>query len=180
VNEDEIERLARWGTGVAHCPTTCCLVAGGVTPFPAMRRRGVPVGLSVDGAGCEHGSMWLEAHTALLLGRLSEGPTGMSARDALEMATLGSARCLGRDGQIGVLARGACGDLVAWPLEGFRFSGAWSDPVEAWLRCGPVGARHTVVAGKAIVEDGELQLPGAEGMLRRHDEISREWQGAYV
>ena len=180
VDEDEIARLARWGTGVAHCPTTCCLVAGGVTPFPAMRRHGVSVGLSVDGAGCEHGSMWLEAHTALLLGRLSEGPMGMSARDALEMATVGSARCLGRDGEIGVLAPGACGDLVAWPLEGFRFAGAWSDPVEAWLRCGPVSARHTVVAGTAIVEGGELQLPAAEEMLTRHDEISREWQGAYV
>lgn len=180
VNEDEIGRLASWGTGVAHCPSTCCLVAGGVTPFPAMRRHGVPVGLSVDGAGCEHGSMWLEAHTALLLGRLSEGPTGMSARDALEMATIGSARCLGREGELGVLAPGACGDLVAWPLEGIRFSGAWSDPVEAWLRCGPVSARHTIVAGRSIVEDGELQLLALDEMLERHDAISREWQGAYV
>jgi cytosine/adenosine deaminase-related metal-dependent hydrolase len=180
VDEDEISRLARWGTGVAHCPSTCCLVAGGVTPFPAMRRHGVPVGLSVDGSGCEHFSMWLEAHTALLLGRLSEGPLGMSARDALEMATVGSARCLGREGQLGVLEAGAGGDLVAWPLEGIRFSGAWSDPVEAWLRCGPVSARHTVVAGKSVVEDGELQLPTLDEMLSRHNAISREWQGAYV
>ena len=180
VNDDEIARLARWGTGVAHCPTTCCLVAGGVTRFPEMRRAGIDVGLSVDGSGSEHASMWLEAHTALLLGRLSAGPTGMSARDALEMGTIGSARCLGRDGELGVLAPGACGDLVAWALEGIRFSGAWSDPVEAWLRCGPVNARHTVVAGKAIVEDGELRLPGLDAMVSKHDEISRKWQGAYV
>ena len=180
VNEDEISRLARWGTGVAHCPTTCCLVAGGVTPFTDMRRQGVAVGLSVDGTGCEHSSMWLEAHTALLLGRLRAGPMGMSARDALEMGTTGSARCLGREGELGVLTAGACGDLVAWPLEGVAFAGAWSDPVEAWLRCGPVSARHTVVAGKPVVVNGELQLPNVDEMLKRHDEISREWQGAYV
>jgi cytosine/adenosine deaminase-related metal-dependent hydrolase len=104
----------------------------------------------------------------------------MSARDALEMGTVGSARCLGREGELGVLAPGACADVVAWPLGGIRFTGAWSDPVEAWLRCGPVGAHHTVVAGKVVVENGELQLPGLDEMLKRHDQISREWQGAYV
>ena len=177
VNEDEIARLARWGTGVAHCPTTCCLIAEGVAPVPEMRRHGVSVGLSCDGGGSEHGSMWLEAHTALLLGRLRAGPTGMTARDVLEMATIGSAACLGRQGQSGVLAPGACGDVVAWPVEGIAFAGAWTDPVEAWLRCGPVRARHTVVAGKPVVRDGELTLPNVDEMLRRHAQISREWQG---
>ena len=86
-----------WGTGVAHCPTTCCLIAEGAPPVATMRAAGVNVGLAVDGAGSEHASMWLEAHTALLLGRLRTGPTTMSARDVLEMATLGSARCLGRE-----------------------------------------------------------------------------------
>src|SRR4029077_18596898 len=102
------------------------------------------------------GSMWLEARTALLLARVRKGPTAMSARDVLEMATVGSARCLGRQGQIGVLRPGACGDLVAWPLEGIAFAGAWTDPVEAWLRCGPVAARHAIVAGNILVEDSQL------------------------
>jgi cytosine/adenosine deaminase-related metal-dependent hydrolase len=138
----------------------------------------VNVGLAVDGAGSEHASMWLEAHTALLLGRLRTGPTTMSARDALEMATLGSARCLGREAHNGFLAPGACGDLVAWPLEGIRFAGAWSDPVEAWLRCGPVAPRHTVVAGRPVVRDSALAVPGLDEMLKRHAAISREWQDA--
>jgi cytosine/adenosine deaminase-related metal-dependent hydrolase len=177
VDDDEIARLARWGTSVAHCPTTCCLITEGVPPVTRMRAAGVNVGLAVDGAGSEHASMWLEAHTALLIGRLRTGPTTMSARHVLEMATLGSARCLGRESHNGFLAPGACGDVVAWPLEGVRFAGAWSDPVEAWLRCGPVSARHTVVAGKPVVRDGELAVPGLDEMLKRHAEISREWQG---
>ncbi len=178
VDDDEVAKLARWGTGVAHCPTTCCLIAEGIAPVPTMRRLGVPVGLSCDGGGSEHGSMWLEAHTALLLGRLTAGPTGTSARDVLAMGTTGSAACLGRQGEAGVLAPGACGDAVVWPLGGVGFAGAWSDPVEAWLRCGPGRARHTVVAGRAVVRDGELTLADVDEMLGRHARISRAWQAA--
>ena len=65
-----------------------------------------------------------------------------------------------------MLAVGAAGDLVCWPLEGIAFAGALTDPVEAWLRCGPVAARHTVVAGRAVVRDGELVAAGRRGRPR--------------
>ena len=86
----------------------------------------------------------------------------------LDIATRGSAACLGRAGELGTLAPGAVGDLVCWPLTGIAFAGALTDPVEAWLRCGPVAARHTVVAGRPVVEDSLLVHPGLEEMLRRH------------
>jgi cytosine/adenosine deaminase-related metal-dependent hydrolase len=101
----------------------------------------------------------------------------MGARDALEIATRGSAGCLGRDdGELGQLAVGSVGDLVCWPLEGIAFAGALSDPVEAWLRCGPVAAKHTVIAGKPVVEDGQLTAPGVDAMLQRHHDISARLQ----
>ncbi|MYA14913.1 MAG: 8-oxoguanine deaminase, partial [Acidimicrobiaceae bacterium] len=59
-----------------------------------------------------------------------------------------------------------------WPLDGIAFAGAWSDPIEAWLRCGPVSARHTIVAGRLVVEDGELRASGTEQTLRDHRRIS--------
>jgi cytosine/adenosine deaminase-related metal-dependent hydrolase len=101
----------------------------------------------------------------------------MSARDVLRMATLEGATCLGRSGEIGVLTEGACGDLVAWPMVGPAFSGAVTDLVEAWLRCGPNAARHTVVGGHVVVRNGELEMPQLEDVLGRHDRIAREWQG---
>jgi cytosine/adenosine deaminase-related metal-dependent hydrolase len=119
----------------------------------------------------------MEARNALLLGRLRKGPASTGARDALELATRGSAACLGRDGELGLLAPGAVGDLVCWPLEGVAFAGALSDPVEAWLRCGPVAARHTVVHGRPVVENGRLVAPEVEERLARHREISRRFQG---
>jgi cytosine/adenosine deaminase-related metal-dependent hydrolase len=177
-NAAEVARMGRWGTGVAHCPSSNMMIAGGgIAPVQEFRAAGVPVGLGCDGsASTDSASLWMEARNALLLGRLRNGPASTGARDALELATRGSAACLGRDGELGQLAVGAVGDLVCWPLEGPAFAGAVTDLVEAWLRCGPVAARHTVVAGVPVVADGALVHPDLEGMLGRHRAIALRMQ----
>jgi cytosine/adenosine deaminase-related metal-dependent hydrolase len=173
-DQQEIERLGRWGTGAAHCPSSNMILGVGLAPVRELRAAGVPVGIGCDGsASADSASLWMEARNAMLQAKLRHGPESFDARDALAMATLEGAACLGRQGEIGVLAPGSCGDLVAWPLDGVRFAGALSDPVEAWLRCGPVSARHTIVAGRAVVEDGQLVHPGVDGMLARHRAAAR-------
>jgi cytosine/adenosine deaminase-related metal-dependent hydrolase len=101
----------------------------------------------------------------------------MNAWQALAIATGGSAACLGRENELGQLGDGAPADLVVWPVDGIAFAGAHSDLVEAWLRCGPVSVRHSVVNGHVVVRDGELATPGLEAMLVRHAKISKAWQG---
>jgi cytosine/adenosine deaminase-related metal-dependent hydrolase len=174
----EITRLGAAGVGVAHCPSSNMMIGGGgIAPVLDFRRAGAPVGLGCDGsASTDAASLWLEARGCLLLGRMRYGPDRFAARDALEVATLGGAACLGRQGELGRLAPGAVGDLVCWPLEGIAFAGALSDPVEAWLRCGPVSARHTVVAGRPIVRDGRLTSRRVEEMLARHRTAARRMQ----
>lgn len=178
-SESDMRRLGGWRVGAAHCPSSNALISNGVAPVQAMRGAGMPVGLGVDGsASTDHGSMWLEARTALLLGRMIGGPAAMTPRDVLEIATRGSAACLGRSGEIGVLEPGAAADLVVWPQEGVAFAGSHSDPTEAWLRCGPVSARHTVINGRVVVRAGELAVPGLDDMMRRHRVIALEWLAA--
>jgi cytosine/adenosine deaminase-related metal-dependent hydrolase len=169
-NQAEVARLGAAGVGVAHCPSSNMLLAGGgFAPVRELRAAGSPVGLGCDGSSSsDTSSLWLESRAALTLGRQRSGPAGMTAREVLDIGTRGGARCLGRDGEIGQLSAGAAGDLVCWPQEGLAFAGALTDPVEAWLRCGPSAARHTVVAGRVIVRDGTLTVPGAEGILARH------------
>ena len=181
-NRAEIERLGRWGTGVAHCPSSNQILGAGLAPVRELRDAGVPVGIGCDGsASADSASLWLETRGALLLARLRGGPRAMQAREALELATLGGAACLGRD-DIGCLAPGRAGDLVAWPVAGrsdaagIAFAGALSDPVEALLRCGPVAPRHTIVAGRSLVADGVLSAPDTGEMLARHRRIAGEWQ----
>ncbi|MDQ6614260.1 MAG: 8-oxoguanine deaminase [Actinomycetota bacterium] len=179
-NGDEVARLGAAGVGVAHCPSSNMLIGGGgMAPVAELRAAGSPVGLGCDGsASTDHASLWLETRGALLLGRQRKGSTGMTARDALEIATRGSAACLGRDGELGQLAVGAAADLVCWPLDGLAFAGALTDPIEAWLRCGPVSARHSVVAGVPVVEDGALVAADrVEDILRRHRVEAARLQG---
>ncbi len=176
---EEVVRLGAWGTGAAHCPSSNMILGSGLAPVAELRAAGVPVGLGCDGsASADSASLWLEARTAMLQGKLRHGAAAMSARDVLEIATRGGAGCLGRTGEIGELSVGACGDLVAWSLEGTAFAGALSDPIEAWLRCGPTNARHTVVAGNPVVLNGVPVHDGLDEMLIRHRGISGEMQSA--
>lgn len=173
----EIRRLGAAGVGVAHCPSSNLILSSGIAPVVELRAAGVAVGLGVDGSSsADSASLWLEARTAMLLAKLRNGAHAGTARMALELATVGGAACLGRKGELGVLAPGTVGDVAVWPLTGPAFAGAVADPVEAWLRCGPVSARHTVVHGRVLVRDGALTHPALGEMLRRHDAVARRIQ----
>jgi cytosine/adenosine deaminase-related metal-dependent hydrolase len=176
---DEVRRLGAAGVGVAHCPSSNLILASGIAPVLDLRAAGAPVGLGVDGSSsADAASLWLEARTAMLLAKLRNGADAASARTMLDVATRGGAACLGRAGELGQLSVGAVGDVVVWALDGPAFAGAIADPVEAWLRCGPLGARHTVVAGRPVVADGAVVHPGLDEMLRRHRAIAARIQGA--
>ncbi|WP_425827490.1 8-oxoguanine deaminase [Streptomyces fractus] len=177
-SDEEIRRLAAAGVGVAHCPSSNMLICGDTAKVREMRELGLPVGLGCDGsASTDHASLWMEARGALLLGRYRGGPTAMTGRDALDIATRGSARCLGREDELGHLRPGACADLVVWDTHPLALAGALTDQVEAWLRCGPSRAWATVVAGRVLVEDGEPRLPGLADALRDHRRIAARMQG---
>ena len=174
----EAARLAAAGVGATHCPSSNMLICHGTADVPMLRVLGMPVGLGVDGsASTDHASMWLEARNALLLARFRGGPEAMSARDALDVATTGSARCLGWDDEIGHLRVGALADLVVWEMSPFALAGTGSDPIEALLRCGPATAWTTMVGGRCLVDEGRLTVPGAEQALAEHGRVSARLQG---
>jgi cytosine/adenosine deaminase-related metal-dependent hydrolase len=176
-NEDEVKRLGAAGVGAAHCPSSNLILASGISPVVDLRAAGVHVGLGVDGSSsADSASLWLEARQAMLLAKLKSGAHAGTARMALEVATIGGAGCLGRLGEIGEISVGAVGDLAIWQLTGPAFAGALADPIEAWLRCGPLSARDTIVQGKAVVRNKELVSRKVDNMLGTHATISRRIQ----
>jgi cytosine/adenosine deaminase-related metal-dependent hydrolase len=173
-NADEIRRLGAARVSAAHCPSSNLILASGIAPVVDLRAAGVAVGLGVDGSSsADSASLWLEARQAMLLAKLRNGAPNGTARMALEIATLGGAACLGRTGELGVLAPGAVGDVAVWSLTGPAFAGALADPIEAWLRCGPVTARDTIVAGRPVVRDGRVVAESRlDAMLADHRRLA--------
>jgi cytosine/adenosine deaminase-related metal-dependent hydrolase len=176
-NPEEIVQLGRAGIGAAHCPSSNLILASGISPIVDLRRAGVHVGLGVDGSSsADSASLWLEARQAMLLAKLRNGADAADARMALEVATIGGAGCLGRLGEIGQIAVGQVGDIAIWDVTGIRFAGAIADPIEAWLRCGPVSVRDTIVHGKFVVRDAQLVSSKVDEMLTVHTKLSRQMQ----
>lgn len=176
-NSDEVKRLGRAHIGVAHCPSSNLILSSGIAPVAELRAAGVHVGLGVDGSSsADSASLWLEARQAMLLSKLRSGPAGSSARMSLELATRGGAGCLGRIGEIGQISPGAVGDLAVWSLTGPQFAGAISDPIEAWLRCGPVSARDTIVHGRLVIRDGQIVNTRVDEMLKTHRHLATRMQ----
>ena len=167
--------FARTGTGVAHCPCSNMRLASGIAPIPAMRDAGVTVGLGVDGSASNDGAQLLgEARQAMLLARVGFGPAAMSARQALELATLGGARVLGRD-DIGALAPGMSADVVAFSLDGLALAGAAvHDPVAALLFCAPQNVCHSVINGRPVVSDGQLLPIELPLLVEQHNALARQ------
>lgn len=155
---DEIDLFARTGTGVAHCPCSNCRLGSGIAPVRQMRDAGVTVGLGVDGsASNDQGNLIGEARQAMLLQRVSHGADAMSAREALEIATVGGAQTLGRD-DIGRIAVGLRADLAVWDVSGIDSAGSWD--TAAVLLAGPRQVRDLFVEGRRIVEDGRCVTLG--------------------
>lgn len=185
VNEAEIGLYARVGCGVAHCPSSNMRLASGIAPVQKYRAAGVKVGLGVDGSASNDGSHLLaEARQAMLLARLATSLTPgssphngegglMTAREALEIATLGGAAVLGRD-DIGSLAPGKCADFFAINLNRLDYAGALHDPVAAALLCTPQTTDYTVINGRFVVREGQVTTVELGRVIEQHNQIAQK------
>ncbi|MDW4548442.1 8-oxoguanine deaminase [Defluviimonas sp. D31] len=168
----EIDLFARTGTGVAHCPCSNCRLGSGIAPVRAMRDAGVEVALGVDGsASNDAGNLIAEARTAMLLQRVARGADAMSAREALEIATLGGARVLGRS-DCGALEPGKRADIAVWDMSGIEAAGA-RDPVAALLLCGPTRVRDLFVEGRPVVRGGQIVTLDLPRVIETQNRLAR-------
>ena len=174
VNDAEIARYAKSGVGIAHCPSSNMRLASGIAPIVKMLRAGVKVGLGVDGSASNDSShMLAESRQAMLLQRVGGDPKAITARQALELGTLGGARVLGRD-DIGALEKGKAADFIAVKMGCLDFAGALHDPVAALVFCTPPRVDLSVINGRVVVENGELRTVELAPVIARHNRMAKE------
>jgi cytosine/adenosine deaminase-related metal-dependent hydrolase len=169
-----IAAFARTHSGVAHCPSSNMRLASGIAPVRAMLENGIPVGLGVDGsASSDSGDLLAEARLAMLLQRVGGDPKALRAREALELATRGGARVLGREGVIGQLASGFAADIAIFSLDGVGFAGAGWDPVAALVFCAPAKSSTTIVNGRIVVREGHLTTIDLRRTIAHHNALAK-------
>src|SRR5262249_41128273 len=156
VDGEEIALLAERGAAVAHCPRSNALLGCGIAPVRALLDAGVTVGLGTDSpASTPSFDMFEELRAAGSLPRAREHrPGALGAYEALGLATLGSAKALGLDAEIGSLELGKRADLTIVSLEGSPFL-PWEDPAAAVVLGGsPDRVTATLVGGEVRYERG--------------------------
>jgi cytosine/adenosine deaminase-related metal-dependent hydrolase len=153
----DIAKFAATGTGTAHCPSSNGRLGSGIAPIPELLAAGAPVGLGVDGvASNEHGGLLEEVHMALLMARARLGPLALTARQSLSIGTMGGARNLGRQAEIGSLEVGKLGDIALWRLDGLGHADI-ADPVVALVFGPPAPLQLLLVNGTIVVDSNELR-----------------------
>jgi cytosine/adenosine deaminase-related metal-dependent hydrolase len=166
LSDQAIGTLAATGTGVAHCPSSNARLGAGIARTRDLRDAGVPVGLGVDGAASNEASSLLEeARHALLFARARGGPQALGVRDALELATIGGARVLGWDDQIGSIEAGKLADLALWRVDTLPHADL-ADPVAGLVLGSPPPLELLLVGGSPVVERDRLVNADEEQLAR--------------
>lgn len=177
LDQHGIELFARTGTGVAHCPCSNMRLGSGIAPIRHMCDAGVHVGMGVDGSASNDSSdMMAEVRQAMLLQRVGFGPNAMTARQALELATLGGAKVLNRD-DVGTIAPGMMADLAIFDLNRIGLAGEGHDPVAALVFCNPGQVAYSIINGKVRIRDGQVAGIELPAVLRQHNQLARKLAG---
>lgn len=169
-----IKLFARSGTGVAHCPCSNMRLGSGIAPVRRMLDAGMHVGLGVDGSASNDSSdMIAEVRQALLLQRVGFGPDALTAREALEIATLGGAKNLNRD-DIGALAVGMMADIAVFNLNEISLAGALHDPVAALVFCNPGKVVYNIINGRVVVDKGKVTTADVPVIIEQHNRLAHQ------
>jgi cytosine/adenosine deaminase-related metal-dependent hydrolase len=167
LDDRDIGVLAASGTGAAHCPTSNARLGAGIARAADLYAAGVPLGLGVDGAASnESSSMLEEAHHAALFARARSGPRAMTVRQSLELATIGGARVLGRENEIGSIEAGKLADLALWRIDGLAHSGI-TDPVAALVLGSTPPLELLLIDGREVVGNGEVHTVDEDVVARQ-------------
>lgn len=172
LDEKERELVRTRRPHVCHCPSANLKLASGIAPIPELLADGVNVALGADGAACNNRlDQFEEMRLAALVHKPRCGPRSMPASTVLEMATMGGARALGLEREIGSLEVGKAADIVVVDPSGAHDRPGPGTPPEVRLvyaaRAGDV--RDVLVAGREVVRDGELTTADLAGILGRAD-----------
>ena len=176
LTDEDIELLARYETGVVHCPESQLKLASGLTPVPKLLEAGVKVGLGTDGAASNNDlDMFGEMGTAARVHKMIAGdPTVLPARQVLSMATLQAARVLGLEDRLGSLEVGKRGDMIVLDLDVPHLVPMYDITSHLVYAAHSSDVRTVIIDGRVVMRDRVLLTLDEAEIFARAREMARE------
>ena len=179
LSDEDIVKLSAAKVGMAHCPSSNMTLGSGIARVTELKETDIRIGLALDGSASNDASnMIREVRNTMLLQRVRYGADAITAREALSMATMGGARVLGRQDEIGSIEVGKAADLIAFDLNDIAFAGSHADPVAAVVHCAGDRVDFSMVNGAWRVRDGRLVDESIYDLIPEHNRISKRLTGA--
>lgn len=174
INDDDIEKLSRAGIGFAHCPTANMRLGDGISPVFKMKNSSINIGLGVDGSASNDTNNFLhEIRHAMLLQRVKFGADSISPKEALYFGTVGGAKVLKLDHEIGSIEQGKAADIIGFKLNRLEFAGALTDPINSIVFCDSKNVDFSMINGKIIIENGNFINIDPEYFIDKQNQISK-------
>jgi cytosine/adenosine deaminase-related metal-dependent hydrolase len=172
-SDGDIRKLSEHGCGMAHCPASNMRLGSGIAPVTVMKQTNMRIGIGVDGSASNDTNSFIgEVRLATLLQRVKYGAGALTSREALAMASMGGARVLRMDSDIGSIEVGKAADLIMWDLDTLEFAGGLHDPFTAPVMCDAKQVSLNMVNGKVLIENGQFMNIDIRALVARQNTIA--------
>ena len=172
-SDADIHKLSEHKCGMAHCPSSNMRLGSGIAPVAIMKRTDMRIGIGVDGSASNDGNSFIgEVRLATLLQRVKYGADALTSREALAMGSMGGARVLHMDMDIGSVEVGKAADLIMWDLDTLEFAGGLHDPFTAPVMCDAKQVSFSMVNGNVLIENGQFTNIDVRALVARQNTIA--------
>ncbi|MDI6600680.1 MAG: 8-oxoguanine deaminase [Thermoanaerobacteraceae bacterium] len=175
VSDEDIKKLSEHDVGMAHCPTSNMRLGSGIAPVTKMKDTGMRIGLGVDGsASNDSGNFLLEIRNALLLQRVKYGSDAITPREALYIGTMGGAKVMRMDKEIGSIEVGKAADIIGFKMDRLEFAGGLSDPVASLVLCDAKAVDFSMINGNVLIENGHFTRLDEQALIEEQNRVSKK------
>lgn len=172
-SDADIHKLSEHTCGMAYCPASNMRLGSGIAPVTVMKQTNMRIGIGVDGSASNDTNSFIgEVRLATLLQRVKYGADALTSREALAMASMGGARVLRMDSDIGSIEVGKAADLIMWDLDTLEFAGGLHDPFTAPVMCDAKQVSLNMVNGKILIENGQFTNIDVRALAARQNTIA--------
>ncbi len=172
-SDADIRKLSEHKCGMAHCPSSNMRLGSGIAPVAIMKQTDMRIGIGVDGSASNDGNSFIgEVRLAMLLQRVKYGADALTSREALALGSMGGARVLRMDSDIGSIEVGKAADLIMWDLDTLEFAGGLHDPYTAPVMCDAKQVSFSMVNGNVLIENGQFTNIDVRALVARQNTIA--------